>query len=237
MVAGNSEGIAEAIRFLARLALREIDGGLTPRGVLAAVASPIMLDGRPIPLTPACGNRQFVIGFVSMKLVTKEPRRKAKCEWCRIWFSPKPTGRQPKFCSAKCRQAACVKRNGTWETLQRKAKEESAQFALRNQLRAELRPEIRRQLTQEFIQSGLVRITGPDQVNALIAGRNEWRGNKLLDELAADFIDAGNFEAATAIRDWKRLAQQMSGRGSAGRAGKRRHQAGALALGVDKEPS
>jgi hypothetical protein len=54
-------------------------------------------------------------------------------------------------------------------------------------------------------QSGLVRITGPDQVNALIAGRNEWRGNKLLDELAHDFAAAGNPEAASAIREWQRM--------------------------------
>jgi hypothetical protein len=49
------------------------------------------------------------------------------------------------------------------------------------------------------------RATGPDHVNALIAGRNEWRGNKLLDELARDFAAAGNPEAASAIREWQRM--------------------------------
>jgi hypothetical protein len=90
-----------------------------------------------------------------------------------------------------------VKRNGTWETNQRKAQEEAERLALRRQLRAELhaelRPEIRRQLTQEFIQSGLVRITGPHHVNALVAGRNEWRGNTLLNELVPLVIDSDRF--------------------------------------------
>jgi hypothetical protein len=84
--------------------------------------------------------------------------------------------------------------------------------ALVARLRESLRREVRQQLTQEFIQSGLVRITGLDHVNALIAGRNEWRGNKLLDELARDFAAAGNAEAVSAIRQWQRLARQASGR-------------------------
>jgi hypothetical protein len=71
---------------------------------------------------------------------------------------------------------------------------------------------VRQELTREFIQSGLVRITGLDHVNALIAGRNEWRGNKLLDELAHDFTTAGNLEAVSAIREWQRRARQASGR-------------------------
>ena len=105
-----------------------------------------------------------------------------------------------------------MRRNGTWETRQRELAHAAADDALQSQIRERLRPEMRRQLTREFIQSGLVRITGPDQVNALIAGRNEWRGNKLLDELEADFRAAGNIEAAAAIREWKLRAKQASGR-------------------------
>ena len=164
---------------------------------------------------------RFVTKFVIMELVTKTPRPRAKCEWCRAPFKPKPLGRAPKFCSAKCRQAACVKRNGTWETLMRQAQQEKQQKALVEGLRAQLRPIVRRELTREFIQSGLVRITGPDHVTALIAGRNEWRGNKLLDELAHDFAAAGNQEAYAAIGEWQRLAKQT---GSGKRSSSRRQQ-------------
>jgi hypothetical protein len=142
-----------------------------------------------------------------MKVVTKTARLRVKCEWCRTAFKPKPLGREPKFCSAKCRQAACVRRNGTWETHQRQVAEQSRERALVECLRAQIRPILRRELTREFIQSGLVRITGPDHVNALIAGRNEWRGNKLLDELARDFAAAGNLEAVAAIKEWQRIAK------------------------------
>jgi hypothetical protein len=147
-----------------------------------------------------------------MEQVTKSRRPRVKCEWCRKPFSPKPVGRAPKFCSAKCRQAACVKRNGTWETRQRQLAKQFEHSALLRRLRESLRTEVRQQLTNEFIQSGLVRITGPDHVNALMAGRNEWRGNRLLDELAADFTAAGNLEATAAIREWQARAKQASGR-------------------------
>ena len=119
-----------------------------------------------------------------MQQVTKRVRTRRRCEWCRSPFTPKALGRAPKFCSARCRQAACVKRNGTWETRQRQAEKEHREAEERRLLKQQLRDEVRRELTKEFIQAGLVRITGPDQVNAIIAGRNEWRGNKLLDELA-----------------------------------------------------
>lgn len=55
-----------------------------------------------------------------------------------------------------------------------------------------------------------MRITGPDQVNAIIAARNEWRGNKLLNELAEDSAAAGNLEAVTAIREWQRRAKEIN---------------------------
>lgn len=90
--------------------------------------------------------------------------------------------------------------------------EENERRMMVMRLREELRHEVRQQLTREFIQAGLVRITGPDHVNALIAGRNEWRGNKLLDELAQDFAAAGNPEAVAAIREWQRRARRMSRR-------------------------
>jgi hypothetical protein len=133
-----------------------------------------------------------------MKTVTKTPRRSARCQWCKAAFPPKPLGRAPKFCSARCRQAACVKRNGTWEQRIRQAEKDTEHQSLVRRLREELRPEVRRQLTHEFIQS------------ALIAGRNEWRGNKLLDELAQDFAAAGNPEAVSAIHEWQRRAREAS---------------------------
>jgi hypothetical protein len=97
-----------------------------------------------------------------LNLVTKQRRPRVKCEWCRTPFQPKPLGRAPMFRSARCRQAACVKRNGTWETRQRQAAKEEPDRWERMHLRASLRDEVRRQLTQEFIQSGLVRINGAD---------------------------------------------------------------------------
>jgi hypothetical protein len=151
-----------------------------------------------------------------MDRVTKGPRPRVRCEWCREPFRPKALGRAPKFCSAKCRQAACVKRNGTWEKQQREMQKANQDWALRKQLRESLRAEVRQELTREFIQSGLVRITGVDHVNALIAGRNEWRGNKLLDELAHDFAALGNAEAVAAIGEWQRRAKQASGRRRSG---------------------
>jgi hypothetical protein len=147
-----------------------------------------------------------------MQQVTKQRRPRVKCQWCRKPFQPKRLGRAPKFCSASCRQAACVKRNGTWEKRQREAEKALQEWSLRKHLRESLRAEVRQELTREFIQSGLVRITGLDHVNALIAGRNEWRGNKLLDELAHDFAAAGNLEAVSAIHEWQRRAKQASGR-------------------------
>jgi hypothetical protein len=165
-----------------------------------------------------------------MNVVTKTRRPRVKCEWCRAPFAPKPFGRAPKFCSAKCRQAACVKRNGTWEARMRREAQEAERRALVARLRESLRREVRQQLTQEFIQSGLVRITGPDHVNALIAGRNEWRGNKLLDELAQDFAAAGNQEAVSAIREWQRLARQASVRRRSGNGQETQRQAEASPL-------
>jgi hypothetical protein len=105
-----------------------------------------------------------------------------------------------------------VKRNGTWETRQREAEKTAQQHTLRAELRRELRHEVRRELTAEFIQFGLVRITDVDHVNALIAGRNLWRGARLLDELEKDFAAAGNAEAAAAIRDYRRIANELSSR-------------------------
>jgi hypothetical protein len=146
-----------------------------------------------------------------MEQVTKRPRPRVRCAWCKTTFKPKPLGRAPRFCSAKCRQAACVKRNGSWDLRIRQGEKARAHEALLRRLREELRPAVRQQLTREFIQSGLVRITGQDHVNALIAGRNEWRGNKLLDELAGDFAAAGNAEAVAAIREWQRRAREAGG--------------------------
>ena len=174
--------------------------------------------------------RDFVTQYVIMKLVTKQRRPRVKCEWCRTLFSPKPRGRAPKFCSARCRQAACVKRNGTWETRLREQEKAQRESSLRKELRESLRDEVRQQLTREFVQSGLVRITGPDHVNALIAGRNAWRGNNLLNELAHDFAAAGNPEAASAIREWQRMAKEASGRRRSGHAHKPQRKAGVPAL-------
>ena len=165
-----------------------------------------------------------------MKLVTKQRRPRVKCQWCRTVFSPKPRGRAPKFCSASCRQAACVKRNGTWETRLREEEKAGQESSLREELRASLRDEVRQQLTREFIQSGLVRITGPDQVNALIAGRNVWRGNKLLNELAHDFDAAGNPEAVSAIREWQRMAKEVDEGRRSGHAQEPQREAGVPAL-------
>jgi hypothetical protein len=165
-----------------------------------------------------------------MKVVTKQQRPRVKCQWCRTPFSPKPLGRAPKFCSARCRQAACVKRNGTWETMQRAAAKAREDELLRKRLCEHLRAEVRQELTREFIQSGLVRITGPDHVNALMAGRNEWRGNKLLGELAQDFAAVGNWDAVSAIREWQRRAKQTSGRRRSGDAQEPERQAELPAL-------
>jgi hypothetical protein len=113
--------------------------------------------------------------------------------------------------------------------MRREAKE-AERRSLMARLRESLRREVRQQLTQEFIQSGLVRITGQDHVNALIAGRNEWRGNKLLDELAQDFAAAGNPEAASAIREWQRRTRQASVRRRSGNSQETQHQAEASPL-------
>ena len=165
-----------------------------------------------------------------MKLVTKQRRPRVKCQWCRMLFAPKARGRAPKFCSARCRQAACVKRNGTWETRLREEEKARQEESLRMELRESLRDEVRQQLTREFIQAGLVRITGPDQVNALIAGRNVWRGNKLLDELAHDFAAAGNPEAVSAIREWQRMAKEVDEGRRSGHAQEPQREAGVPAL-------
>ena len=56
--------------------------------------------------------------------VTKQTRRRRKCDWCREWFKPKPRGAPPRFCSQSCRQRA-------YEARRRKAASKPLGSALR----------------------------------------------------------------------------------------------------------
>lgn len=47
----------------------------------------------------------------ALKVVTKQPRGRQRCEWCRQHFNPKTRGRPPRFCSDSCRQRAYEKRH------------------------------------------------------------------------------------------------------------------------------
>jgi hypothetical protein len=74
----------------------------------------------------------------------------------------------------------------------------------------------------------------PDVPNRVISSsmphRNEWRGSKLLDELARDFAAAGNPEAVSAIREWQRMAKEVDEGRRSGHAQEPQREAGVPAL-------